>query len=44
MTYILLFMTLFHITILLAIKKEKIHGEDMNVMNINPDYFPDWQA
>ena len=28
----------------LAIKKEKNHGEDMNEMNIDPDFFPAWQA
>jgi len=28
----------------LAIKKEENHGEDMNEMNIDPVFFPGWQA
>ena len=28
----------------LLLKKEKNHGEDMNEMIIDPDFFPGWQA
>jgi hypothetical protein len=34
----------FFYDIQLAIRKEKNHGKDMNEMNIDPDFFPAWQA